>query len=325
MAVIPEQSTSTQQTSLLQQFVDASAHTEQNANQQAHTFSQEFLLAKFRRKLRPLLKSSASIIRILKKETEVLVEERVQAFMHAQTRTLATEKLNTLFAHTHTHSGYDLQQLICVCVGVCVSVYAGYIQVWQCLCVLVVYVCLLQLQKQRAQFDCASACVSDPHACKMLYTLLHSQMHMLPGWLTESDKECVSWMNSIIAKLWPFIASAAENKVLTTVNETIKSSLPPAAFQYAAVELKEAKLGDIPPTFQYIRYMHTRKEDKCVRFDIEIVWAGNSKVCSHFECPTEFIPFCWKQTTVGRFGIWCAPDSSQYHLDRHPRARSPAR
>jgi hypothetical protein len=151
----------------------------------------------FAQKIKPMLKTSQSI-RSLKAEQERMYEDRLQTIVQDCMRSFANEKIRFMSAHAHTDADETYFQLLAPLLGVTVACFyyynnratvsAWWLTVSVSMCV-AVYVCVCRLHSSRRLLHAGAALVSDSFAVKTLVA------GNLPGWVIDSDKESVDWIN----------------------------------------------------------------------------------------------------------------------------------
>lgn len=102
--------------------------------------------------------------------------------------------------------------------------------------------------------------------------LLPSQYY--PSWVVFSNRQKLTWLNSHLTKIWPYVNEAA--------SELIKTSVEPILEQYrpmilASLKFSKFTLGTVAPQFTGVSIIEDGGVDG-VTMELEMQWDGNPNI-----------------------------------------------
>ncbi|KAK4418725.1 Synaptotagmin-5 [Sesamum alatum] len=95
----------------------------------------------------------------------------------------------------------------------------------------------------------------------------------LPEWISFPVFEQVKWLNKQLAKLWPFIADAAEAVIKESVEPLLEEYRPPGI---TSLKFSKLSLGTVAPKIEGIR-VQSLKEGQ-ITMDIDLRWGGDPSI-----------------------------------------------
>ncbi|KAK4411327.1 Synaptotagmin-5 [Sesamum angolense] len=95
----------------------------------------------------------------------------------------------------------------------------------------------------------------------------------LPEWISFPVFEQVKWLNKQLAKLWPFVADAAEAVIKESVEPLLEEYRPPGI---TSLKFSKLSLGTVAPKIEGIR-VQSLKEGQ-ITMDIDLRWGGDPSI-----------------------------------------------
>ena len=127
---------------------------------------------------------------------------------------------------------------------------------------------LAHLLSSRKAFDVRRKAVSLSVEEDVVQELLEGK---LPSWVDRSCFERVSWLNSALRKLWPFLGAGISDIILQNVNPILnKVTQDAAALGY--LQILALSFGPVAPTLNSVYF--DRTHESLVRIDIDITWVS---------------------------------------------------
>jgi hypothetical protein len=109
---------------------------------------------------------------------------------------------------------------------------------------------------------------------------IQTLVHHLPTWISFSETEKVEWLNSIIAKAWPFYDAAICEEVKNQVEPLMEQYRPPCIKR---IFVKKLTFGDAPVRVEGIRVDETLTDR--VQLEVDFRWAGDANIFLAIELP----------------------------------------
>ncbi|KAL3517052.1 hypothetical protein ACH5RR_023954 [Cinchona calisaya] len=94
-----------------------------------------------------------------------------------------------------------------------------------------------------------------------------------PEWISFPVYEQVKWLNKQLAKLWPFVADAAEAVIKESVEPLLEDYRPPAI---TSLKFSKLSLGTVAPKIEGIRVQSLKKGQ--ITMDIDLRWGGDPNI-----------------------------------------------
>ena len=93
----------------------------------------------------------------------------------------------------------------------------------------------------------------------------------LPSWVDKSCFERVQWLNSILAKLWPFLSAGICDTIMNVVNPILEGVCEKVSI-LNYLQISALSFGETPPSITSIYF--DRTYESLVRIDVDITWAS---------------------------------------------------
>lgn len=94
-----------------------------------------------------------------------------------------------------------------------------------------------------------------------------------PEWISFPVFEQVKWLNKQLAKLWPFVADAAEAVIKESVEPLLEDYRPPGI---TSLKFNKLSLGTVAPKIEGIRVQSLKKGQ--ITMDIDLRWGGDPNI-----------------------------------------------
>lgn len=94
-----------------------------------------------------------------------------------------------------------------------------------------------------------------------------------PEWISFPVFEQVKWLNKQLAKLWPFVADAAEAIIKESVEPLLEDYRPPGI---TSLKFSKLSLGTVAPKIEGIRVQSLKKGQ--ITMDIDLRWGGDPNI-----------------------------------------------
>lgn len=94
-----------------------------------------------------------------------------------------------------------------------------------------------------------------------------------PEWISFPAFEQVKWLNKQLAKLWPFVADAAEAVIKESVEPLLEDYRPPGI---TSLKFSKLSLGTVAPKIEGIRVQSLKKGQ--ITMDIDLRWGGDPNI-----------------------------------------------
>ncbi|CAI9101637.1 OLC1v1039007C1 [Oldenlandia corymbosa var. corymbosa] len=94
-----------------------------------------------------------------------------------------------------------------------------------------------------------------------------------PEWISFPVFEQVKWLNKQLAKLWPFVADAAEAVIRESVEPLLEDYRPPGI---TSLKFSKLTLGTVAPKIEGIRVQSLKKGQ--ITMDIDLRWGGDPNI-----------------------------------------------
>ncbi|KAI5647331.1 hypothetical protein M9H77_33336 [Catharanthus roseus] len=94
-----------------------------------------------------------------------------------------------------------------------------------------------------------------------------------PEWISFPVFEQVKWLNKQLAKLWPFVADAAEAVIRESVEPLLEEYRPPGI---SSLKFNKLSLGTVAPKIEGIRVQSLKKGQ--ITMDIDLRWGGDPNI-----------------------------------------------
>lgn len=94
-----------------------------------------------------------------------------------------------------------------------------------------------------------------------------------PEWISFPVFEQVKWLNKQLAKLWPFVADAAEAIIKESVEPLLEDYRPPGI---SSLKFNKLSLGTVAPKIEGIRVQSLKKGQ--ITMDIDLRWGGDPNI-----------------------------------------------
>ncbi|KAL3536910.1 hypothetical protein ACH5RR_000276 [Cinchona calisaya] len=94
-----------------------------------------------------------------------------------------------------------------------------------------------------------------------------------PEWISFPVYEQVKWLNKQLAKLWPFVADAAEAVIKESVEPLLEDYRPPGI---TSLKFSKLSLGTVAPKIEGIRVQSLKKGQ--ITMDIDLRWGGDPNI-----------------------------------------------
>lgn len=112
---------------------------------------------------------------------------------------------------------------------------------------------------------------------------IQALIHHIPSWISFSDTEKVEWLNTVLAKVWPYADAAICEEVIKQVEPFMEDYRP--AF-IKRIYFKKLTFGDAPFRVEGIRVKDdVRGPEPAVKIDIDFRWAGDANIFLAIELP----------------------------------------
>ena len=109
---------------------------------------------------------------------------------------------------------------------------------------------------------------------------IQSLVHHLPSWISFSETEKMEWLNTILAKAWPYYDAAICEEVKTQVEPLMEQYRPP---MIKRIYFKKLTFGDAPFRIEGIRV--DEKQTDRVQIEVDFRWAGDANIFLAIELP----------------------------------------
>ncbi|XP_039121292.1 synaptotagmin-5 [Dioscorea cayenensis subsp. rotundata] len=114
-----------------------------------------------------------------------------------------------------------------------------------------------------------------------------------PDWISFPQYEQVKWLNKQLAKLWPFIAEAAQVVVKESVEPLLDDYRPSGI---SSLKFSKFSLGNVSPKIEGIR-VQSLKEGQ-ITMDIDLRWGGDPSIILAVEALVASLPIQLKDLQV---------------------------
>jgi Ca2+-dependent lipid-binding protein len=195
----------------------------------------------------------------------------------AALRASRVRKLGQYIAPTFGVSPLVLFPFMSGCIVLCAydAVPFGLSELWL-IPLLALFLGYFATQKRRQDRRAALGIVSD----REVLALIAKEM---PAWYSGKDVETMTWLNSVLASLWPYVDQGVSDNLTEEVVPPLIEGLVPGL----RLELTKLTLGSVAPKITSVRASHASKSE--VLLDLELKWS--SDVYALLEVGFKLAPF----------------------------------
>jgi len=175
----------------------------------------------------------------------------------------AKEKLRNFVAPCFGIPAFKLFPLMAGCVVVCAfdAMPFGISELWL-IPVIALFLGYHTTQKRRTDRRAAIGIVCDKEVLAMV-------LKEMPAWYSFKDVETVTWLNSLLTSLWPYIDQGISDDLTNEIVPPLIKDLVPGV----RLELTKLTLGSVAPKVTSIRASHASRSE--VLLDLELKWASD--------------------------------------------------
>ncbi|OIV99891.1 hypothetical protein TanjilG_26229 [Lupinus angustifolius] len=94
-----------------------------------------------------------------------------------------------------------------------------------------------------------------------------------PSWVVFSKSQKLTWLNSHLTKIWPYVNEAASELIKTSVEPILEQYRP---FILSSLKFSKLTLGTVPPQFTGVSIIEDAGEG--VTMELEMNWDGNPSI-----------------------------------------------
>ncbi|CAL0325659.1 unnamed protein product [Lupinus luteus] len=94
-----------------------------------------------------------------------------------------------------------------------------------------------------------------------------------PSWVVFSQSQKLTWLNSHLTKIWPYVNEAASELIKTSVEPILEQYRP---FILSSLKFSKLTLGTVPPQFTGVSIIEDGGEG--VTMELEMNWDGNPSI-----------------------------------------------
>lgn len=96
-----------------------------------------------------------------------------------------------------------------------------------------------------------------------------------PSWVVFTRRQKLSWLNSQVEKIWPFVNEAASELIRTNVEPILEQYRP---IILSSLTFSKLTLGTVAPQFTGVTIVEENSGPEGVTMDLEMQWDGNPNI-----------------------------------------------
>lgn len=96
-----------------------------------------------------------------------------------------------------------------------------------------------------------------------------------PGWARFREDEIADWLNTFLARVWPFYNRSICNLVRSAVEPLLEDHRPS---MFRRIYFEKLDLGDQPIQLPKVRWLGTRSDGMGASIEVDLAWSGRAKI-----------------------------------------------
>lgn len=96
-----------------------------------------------------------------------------------------------------------------------------------------------------------------------------------PGWARFREDELADWLNTFLARVWPFYNRSICNLVRSLVEPLLENHRPS---MFRRINFEKLDLGDQPIQVPKVRWLGTRSDGMGASIELDLAWSGRAKI-----------------------------------------------